>query len=77
MPAKAGDTRDMGSLPSLQKSPGEGNGNSLQYSYWRIPRTEETGRIQFKVTESDTTQATLHTQENEEVREVRTLQGCD
>ena len=28
----AGDTRDMGSIPGSRRSPGEGNGNSLQYS---------------------------------------------
>ena len=28
MPASAGDTRDMGSIPGSGKSPGEGNGNS-------------------------------------------------
>ena len=26
------DTREMGSIPGLGKSPGVGNGNSLQYS---------------------------------------------
>ena len=31
-PAIAGDIRDMGSIPRLGRSPGEGNGNSLQYS---------------------------------------------
>ena len=29
---KAGDTGDLGSVPGLGKSPGEGNGNPLQYS---------------------------------------------
>ena len=29
----AGDTRDVGSIPGLGKSPGVGNGSSLQYSY--------------------------------------------
>ena len=28
------------------RSPGEGNGNALQYPCWEIPRTEETGRLQ-------------------------------
>ena len=32
LPASAGDTRDTGSIPGLGRSPGEGNGNSLQYS---------------------------------------------
>ena len=31
-PANAGDLRDVGSIPGLGSSPGEGNGNPLQYS---------------------------------------------
>ena len=31
-PANAGDTRDAGSIPGSGRSPGDGNGNSLQYS---------------------------------------------
>ena len=31
-PANAGGTRDVGSIPGLGRSPGVGNGNSLQYS---------------------------------------------
>jgi len=31
LPANAGDTRDTDSLPGLRRSPGEGNGNPLQY----------------------------------------------
>ena len=30
-PANAGDARDAGSLPGSGRSPGEGNGNPLQY----------------------------------------------
>ena len=33
----AGDTRDMGSIPGLGRSPGGGNGNPLQYSCLRNP----------------------------------------
>ena len=29
-----------------EDSPGEGNGNPLQYSSWRIPWTEEPGELQ-------------------------------
>ena len=29
-PANVGDLRDMGSIPGLGKSPGEGNANTLQ-----------------------------------------------
>ena len=32
LPASAGDTRDMGSIPVSGKSLGGGNGNPLQYS---------------------------------------------
>ena len=31
LPANAGDTGDMGSIPGSGRSPGEGNGNPLQY----------------------------------------------
>ena len=34
MPANAGDLRDMGLIPGSGRSPGEGNGNPLQYSSW-------------------------------------------
>ena len=32
LPAKAGDTGDVGLIPGLGRSPGIGNGNPLQYS---------------------------------------------
>ena len=32
LPPSAGDVRDMGSIPVLGRSPGEGNGYPLQYS---------------------------------------------
>ena len=38
--SNAGDT-DVGSIPELGRSPGEGNGNPLQYSCLKIPWTEE------------------------------------
>ena len=37
---------DLGSIPELGRSPGEGNGNPLQYSILKIPWTEEPGRPQ-------------------------------
>ena len=36
---------DMGSIPGSGRSPGEGNGNPLQYSCWRIPWTVEPGGL--------------------------------
>ena len=37
LPAKAGHTRDMGSVPRLGRSPGRGNGSPLQYSCLKRP----------------------------------------
>ena len=36
-PASAGDIRDLGLIPGSGKSPGEGNGNPLQYSCQENP----------------------------------------
>jgi len=32
-PASVGDTRDVGLIPGSRRSPGEGHGNPLQYSF--------------------------------------------
>ena len=37
LPAKAGDIRDMGSVPGSGRSPGGGHGNHLQYSCLENP----------------------------------------
>ena len=37
---------DLGLIPGSRRSPGEGNGNPLQYFAWRIPWTEEPGGLQ-------------------------------
>ena len=37
LPAKAGDTRDMGSIPGPGRSPRGGHGNPFQYSYLENP----------------------------------------
>ena len=34
------------STPGLKRSPGGGNGNSLQYSSWKIPWTEDCDGIE-------------------------------
>ena len=36
-PADADDIRDRGSIPGSEKSPGEGNGNLIQYSCLENP----------------------------------------
>ena len=37
---------DVGSIPGSGRCPGEGNGNTLQYSCLENSRTEESGRLQ-------------------------------
>ena len=56
-PANAGDAGDVGSIPGSGRSPGEGNGNPLQYSCLENPMDrgawQTTGHRVTK--ESDTT----------------------
>ena len=44
--APACNAGDLGSIPGSGKSPGEGDGNPLQYLAWKIPWTEKHGRLQ-------------------------------
>ena len=37
LPVNAGDVRDMGSIPGLERSPGGGHSNPLQYSCLENP----------------------------------------
>ena len=53
-PANAGD---VGSTPGSGRSPGEGNGNPLQFLAWKIPWTEEPGGLESMGSQkSDTTE---------------------
>ena len=59
----AGDTGDLGSVPGLGRSPGEGNGNPLQYSCLENSMDRESWRATVHGTtiELDTTeQLTLY-----------------
>ena len=44
-PANAEDIRDTGLILGSGRSPGEGNGNSLQYSCQENPTDRESGRL--------------------------------
>ena len=46
LPANTGEVRDVGSSPGSGRSPRRGHGNPLQSLAWRIPWTEEPGRLQ-------------------------------
>ena len=59
LPVSAGDVRDMSSVLGSGRSPGEGNGNPLQYSY--LENLMDRGAWEatvHRVTKSDTTEAT-------------------
>ena len=54
-PANAEDIRDLDSIPGLGRSPGDGNGNPLQYSGLENPMDREVWwAIVCRVTESQT-----------------------
>ena len=46
LPANAGVVRDTGSIAGSGISPGEGSSYPLQFLAWRIPCSEEPGRLQ-------------------------------
>ena len=49
-------------MPGLGRSPGEGNGNPLQYSCLKSPVAKEPGRLQTMGSQgSDTTEQLTHT----------------
>ena len=59
-PANTGDSRYVGSIPGLERSPGGGNGNPLQYSCLENPMDKGTWQAiaQQGSTEVDTTEVT-------------------
>ena len=57
LPANAGD---VGSIPGSGRSPGEGTGNPLLYSCWRIPWTEEPGGLHGVAKSQTMTEVTEH-----------------
>ena len=54
---------DVGSIPRLGRSPGEGHGNPLQYSFWENPMDRRVwwAMVHGGSTELDMTEATEHT----------------
>ena len=45
LPANVGDLRDEGLIPELERSPGEGNGNPLQYTCLEKPMDREAWQV--------------------------------
>ena len=60
LPANARDIRDVGSIPGSERSPGEGNGNPLQYSCLENPMDRGTWGLQSMGSQRDKTEATEH-----------------
>ena len=61
LPSNAGDARDDGSISGSGRSPGGGLGNPLQYSCLKNPMDRGDWQATvYRVTESDTTEATWH-----------------
>ena len=62
-PASVGDIRDVGSIPGSERSPGDGNGNPLQYSCLENPLDRRAWQDPvYKVTKSWTQLKWLRTQ---------------
>ena len=60
LPANAGDIRDMGSVPRLERSPREGHGNLLRYPCLENPMDRGAYWLQSIGSQSDMTKATYH-----------------
>jgi len=59
LPANAGDTRDLGSIPGLGRSPRGGNDNPFQYSSLENPMDRGAWQAAVhRVTEPNTTEVT-------------------
>ena len=59
--ANAGDTRDMGSIPTLGRFPGGGNGNPLQFSCLENPVDKGAWQATVHgIVESDMNEVTEH-----------------
>ena len=55
LPVKTGDSGEVGSIPELGKSPGEGNGNLFQYSCLENPMDRGAWQVTVQgVTKSQT-----------------------
>ena len=59
-PANEGDTRDAGSIPGSGRSPGEGMATHSSIPAWRIPCTEEPGRLQSMGSQSSFYKVLFH-----------------
>ena len=59
--ANAGDIRDAGSIPALERSPGRGHGNRCQHSFLENPMDRGAWRATVHGVEKSQTQLSTHT----------------
>ena len=71
LPANAGDTRDAGSISGLGRSPGEGNGNPLQYSCLENSMDKGAWRATVPGVVKSQTQLSMHTHTQSRLRCIR------
>ena len=60
LPARAGDAGDVGLIPRLGRSPGEDNGNPLQYSCLGSPMDKEAWQAVVNGTRNSWTRLSMH-----------------
>ena len=61
LPANAGDTKDVGSIPGSRRSSGKGNGNPLQYSCLENPMDKAAWRATIHGVAKSQTRLSTHT----------------
>ena len=74
LPVSAGDIRDRGSIPGLGRSPGGGQATHFSILAWRVPWTEEPGRLQCMG--SQRVRRDLMTKQQHQVSTFTGIPGC-
>ena len=64
---------DAGSIPRLRRSPGEGNGNPLQYSCWEISWTGKSEGLQFIGSQKSQTQVSDYNNSNSKITAAQSM----
>ena len=77
LPVNAGDARSMGLIPGLGRSPGEGNGNPLQYSCLENSMDREAWQAIVHGVSKSRTRLSMHdTMHDEYVLDIYCIKVC-
>ena len=63
--ANAGDLRDVGSIPGLERSPGEGKATHSSILAWRIPKDRGAPQVGYSPQSHKESEATEATQQQQ------------